>query len=178
MQSLSVTRVLSPFTDFSSVPPDRLQFAADRGRAVHAACAAYARGLPVLIDNGAYDFFACFRDWYDKHVARALFIESEFSDPHTYGIIGHPDIVCELADGRVVVVDYKTPAVESPTWKAQLAAYCYLVRPVVGDADGLALMLSRDGKPARAVTYQRQAQDFAAFVAALTAWRYFKGGMK
>jgi hypothetical protein len=73
-----------------------------------------------------------------------------------------------------MVIDYKTPVAESRTWRAQLAAYCYLAKPVVGEVGGMALMLSPNGAAARAIHYQYQAEDFAAFVAALTAYRYFK----
>lgn len=175
MKLLSVTTVLHPFADFSAVPPHRLALAAERGTAVHAACAAYARGLPVLLPEGAALFYESFRKWFNRYVSRALFVEAEFTDPRTYRIIGHPDLVCELVDGRVVVVDYKTPATESRLWRAQLAAYCYLVAPILGRIpEGMALMLSGTGAPAKAKHYQYQAEDFAAFVAALTAYRYFK----
>ena len=173
MQMISVTTALSPFNDFSQVPPDRLAAAAARGTAVHQACAAYARGLPVFETSG-YLYFQSFKNWFDKYVKRALFVESEFSDPSVYGIIGHVDLVAELTDGRIVVVDYKTPVAESATWRAQLACYCYLVKPVVGEVGGMALMLSPDGGAARAIHYKNTASDFAAFLAALSAYRYFK----
>jgi len=174
MKLISVTTALSPFNDFSAVPPDRLEYATRRGTATHAACAAYARSLPVFASNGSAPYFESFRNWFDKYVKRALFVEAEFSDPSVYGIIGHVDLVAELTDGRVVVVDYKTPVAESATWRAQLACYCYLVKPIVGQADAMALMLSPDGSAARAIHYKQQASDFAAFLAALSAYRYFK----
>jgi len=40
--------------------------------------------------------------------------------------------------------------------------------------EGMALMLSSTGKTARAKHYKFHDSDFAAFVAALTAYRYFK----
>ena len=119
-------------------------------------------------------YFESFHNWFDKYVKRALFVESEFSDPECYGIIGHVDLVAELVDSRIVVVDYKTPVAESKTWRAQLAAYCYLCKPVVGEVGGMALMLSGDGNAARAIHYKNTASDFAAFLAALAAYRYFK----
>jgi hypothetical protein len=174
MRLLSVTQVLSPFNDFSQVPPDRLAYATQRGTDVPAACAAYARSLPVFGSDGSLPYFVSFKAWFDKYVKRALFVEAEFSDPECYGIIGHVDLVAELVDSRIVVVDYKTPVAESKTWRAQLAAYCYLCKPVVGDVDGMALMLSGDGNAARAIHYKNTASDFAAFLAALAAYRYFK----
>jgi hypothetical protein len=174
MKLISVTTALSPFNDFSQVPPDRLEYATRRGTDVHAACAAYARGLPVFLSDGAAPFFDSFRNWFDRYVKRALFVEAEFSDPSVYGIVGHVDLVAELVDSRVVVVDYKTPVAESKTWRAQLACYCYLVKPVVGEVGGMALQLSPEGNAARAIHYKNTASDFANFVAALQAWRAFK----
>ena len=176
MKLISVTTVLSPFNDFSQVPPDRLAYATQRGTDVHAACAAYAKGLPAFLSNGSGLYFQSFKNWFDKYVRRALFVEAEFSDPSTYGIIGHVDLVAELVDGRIVVVDYKTPVAESKTWRAQLAAYCYLCKPVVGEVGGMALKLSPHGKVATAIQYKQQAADMAAFLSALAAYRYFKEG--
>ena len=174
MRLVSVTTVLSPFFDASKIRPEVLEYASRRGTAVHSACAAYARNLPVFFMDGVGPYFASFREWFDKYVKRVLFVEAEFSDPNTYGIIGHVDLVAELTDGRIVVVDYKTPAVESASWKSQISAYCYLVKPVVGEVESMALMLSGEGRAARAIHYKQQASDFAAFLAALSAYRYFK----
>ena len=172
MKLISVTTVLSPFNDFSAVPPERLAAAAQRGTEVHQACAAYAKGLPVFqLSN----YFDSFRTWFDKYVKRALFVEAEFSDPSVYGIIGHVDLVAELVDSRIVVVDYKTPVAESKTWPLQVSAYCHLVEPLVGKCDGMALMLSGEGKPAKAIAYKYQASDFAVFISALTVWRHIHG---
>ena len=174
MKLISVTTALSPFNDFSAVPPDRLEYATRRGTATHAACAAYARSLPVFASNGSAPYFESFRNWFDKYVKRALFVEAEFSDPSVYGIIGHVDLVAELVDGRIVVVDYKTPVAESKTWALQISTYCHLVKPVVGKCDGMALLLSPEGNAARAIHYKNTASDFAAFLAALAAYRAFK----
>jgi hypothetical protein len=175
MKLISVTTALSPFADFSAVPPDRLAYAALRGSSTHAACAAYARGLPVFLSNGADPYFESFKNWFDKYVKRALFVEAEFSDPECYGIIGHVDLVAELTDGRMVVVDYKTPVAESKSWALQISAYCHLVEPIVGKCDGMALMLSGEGKPAKAIAYKYQASDFAVFISALAVWRHIHG---
>jgi hypothetical protein len=175
MKMLSVTTVLSPFSDFSKVPPERLEYAKNRGTSTHSACAAYALGLPVFLSNGADPYFESFKNWADKYVKKFLFVEAEFSDPTTYGIVGHLDAVVELIDGRTVVPDYKTPATESPCWKSQISTYCHLAAPVLGlMPDGMALMLDGKGKAARGKFYQYQAADFANFLAALQAWRAFK----
>jgi hypothetical protein len=176
LKKVSVSRVLAPYFDASKIHPDRLSWAAERGTAVHAACEAYAKGLPVLsLMPEAQPFFDSFRAWFGMYVKRVYFAEDGFYDPVTYGIVGHPDLVCELADDRLVVVDYKTPAVESRTWRAQIAAYCYLVGPAFSgrQISGMALMLDKSGGPARAKTYRPEAGDWAAFLAALQAYRWF-----
>jgi hypothetical protein len=174
MKLIRVTEPLSVYFDKSAIRPDVLEAASARGAAVHQACAAYARSLPVFETSG-YLYFQSFKNWYDSYVRRALFVETEFSDPACYGIVGHPDLVAELTDGRIVVVDYKTPVVESKTWALQIAAYCHLVEPVVGKCDGMALLLSPQGNPAMAISYKYQASDFAVFLAALTVWRHIHG---
>lgn len=176
MELVSVTQPLSVYFDKSAIHPDRLAWASTRGTLVHQACAAYSRGFPVITSEEINGYVDSFLYWHARYVKRSLFVESEFIDSHTYGIKGHPDLVAELVDGRIVVVDYKTPVVEAKTWRAQLAAYCYLVEPVVGcKPGGMALMLSPDGGRAKAISYQYQAEDMANFLAALQAYRAFKG---
>ena len=92
MKMLSVTQVLSPFFDASKIRPEVLAAASQRGTEVHQACAAYARSLPVFLSDSAAPYFDSFRNWFDKYVKRALFVEAEFSDPHIYGIVGHVDL--------------------------------------------------------------------------------------
>ena len=175
MKMISVTTALSPFFDASKISPDVLEFAKTRGTETHQACAARARGLPVFLSDSARPYFESFRNWFDRYVKRVLFVEAEFSDPNIYGIVGHVDLVAELVDGRIVVVDYKTPVVESRTWALQISAYCHLIEPIVGKCDGVALMLSPQGGTARAISYKYQAADFAVFLAALTVWRHIHG---
>ena len=176
MRFVRVTEPLGVFFDKSTIPGDVLEFAANRGTSVHAACAAYARRLPVMIENGGYLYFKSFRDWFDAYVARVLFVEEEFRDDQVYRIVGHPDMVAELTDGRVVVVDFKTPQAESATWRAQIAAYRYLVvLRLKIEIAGMALILNKEGNQARAILYREQASDWAAYLAALTAYRYFRG---
>ena len=74
------------------------------------------------------------------------------------------------------MIDYKTPIIESPTWCGQLAAYDELARvndkPVIRCGS---LMLKKDGGIAKFKEYKRDGRDLAAFLAALTAFRFFGG---
>ena len=185
MKYFSVTQVLSPFCDFSKIPPDVLEYAATRGTAVHRICLnVYAKGLPTVnIPDDCFGYFQSFKMWFDEYVTEVISIEKEYID-RRFGYVGHVDLVCILKDGRIVIIDLKTPAVESPTWKCQLAAY----RAVVADdlfhnmdssleipeKNGcLSLQLKPNGNAAKAIVYQYSDNDFAAFLSALNAYRYF-----
>lgn len=175
MKYVSVTQALSPWVDFSGIPSDVLSAACRRGGVVHAAAASYARGLWIRSLAPSYQgYFESFKNWFDKYVDKVLLVEIRLSCD-VYGIIGKPDLVCILIDGRYVVVDHKTPVSEKPTWKCQLAAYRYLVSTTsLGIPECMSLILKGDGSPAKACPYQYSDDDFAAFLAALTAYRYFK----
>lgn len=177
MRMVRVTEPLGVYFDRGGIPDRVLEAAAARGTACHAACAAYARRLPVLVDEAARPYFDSFRAWFDRYVKRVLFVEEAFEDSEVYFIQGHPDIVAEMIDGRVRVIDYKTPQIESRTWRAQCAAYRWLVsrRLKTDDINAMALILSANGGAARGIPYQYESEDWAAYVAALTAFRYFRG---
>ena len=173
---ISVTQALSPFSDFSGINPEVLQRAAERGSRVHRACAAYASGFPALgLHDEDHGYFHSFVGWFDRYVNKVLMVEKRLASP--LGYTGMLDLACRLIDGRIVVVDYKTPALESPTWKAQIAAYCELAKLVYSNIEfeGMALVLNKEGKPAKGIVYQYQADDFAAFLSCLNAYRFFKG---
>ena len=181
---ISVTQALSPFSDFSGINPEVLQHAAERGSRVHRACAAYALGFPAFgLHDEDHGYFHSFVGWFDNYVHVVLAVEKRLTSQSGY--TGMMDLACMLTDKRFVVCDYKTPALESPTWKAQIAAYCelakcdpmikyYLERSKKDRLEGMALMLNKNGKAAKGIVYQYQADDFAAFLAALSAYRYFK----
>ena len=188
---ISVTQALSPFSDFSGINPEVLQHAAERGSRVHRACAAYASGFPALgLHDEDHGYFHSFVGWFDSYVDKVLMVEKRLTSP--LGYTGQIDLACQLTDGRFCLVDYKTPALESPTWKAQIAAYCELAlteldsfkkdantfygvdTPATLKIEGMALMLNKNGKAAKGIVYQYQADDFAAFLSCLNAYRYFK----
>lgn len=178
MKTYHVTEVVGAFSDYSAVRPEVLENAAQRGRRVHSGCAAYARKLPVLClkpeDAG---YFESFKQWFDAYVARVFFVEKRFACG-VFGITGMVDLGCGLIDGRRVIVDHKTPAGESRTWRGQVAAYKYLAEKAEGVRfDGImALQLDGKGGPAKGRVYDEEiAEAWAGFLSALAAIRYFKG---
>ncbi len=178
---ISVTTALSPYSDFSMIQPYILELAGARGTRVHRAIAAYALGFPALgLWDEDHGYFVSFASWLDNYVSEVLLVEKRLISP--LGFTGQIDLVCILTDARLVVVDSKTPAIEAPTWKSQISAYCELAkvelmkklslmeRPML---EGMALMLNKEGKAAKGIVYQYQADDFAAFLSALNCKRYF-----
>lgn len=176
MRYHSVTEVLSPYNSYAGIDPYVLGIAAARGSLVHLACGSYARGLFVpRLDIDAALFFRSFEDWFDHNVKKVLTIEETFSDD-ILKYTGRPDLVVELKDGGIWLFDIKTPVIEGPTWRGQLAAYWMLARDYFSIDRIGSLQLSKQGKEPRVVEYSYKDDDFAAFHCALMAYRYFKGG--
>jgi hypothetical protein len=174
----SVTRVLSPYTDFSAIPHDILEYASWRGTEVHRLCACYALGLPIIeIKPACAGFFLSFQEWFDRCVEKVHLVEARLTHP-AYLYCGHPDLIATLrGDPGPTMIDHKTPVIESPTWKCQLAAYDELATvngiPVIRCGS---LQLQRDGGTAKFREYTRDGRNLAVFLAALTAQRFFEGG--
>jgi hypothetical protein len=175
MKSFSVTTVLGVYNDFNAINPAVLEAAKVRGSAVHRAAACHAAGLFVQPVPGAYrGYFESFCKWFDDYVREVIFVEERFVD-EIFFYNGQSDLGCVLIDGRRVIVDYKTPAAESATWKSQIAAYAELAKKKYPpEFVGMSLRLRADGRPAIATVYEYSKNDYAAFLAALTAYRYFK----
>ncbi len=166
----SVTTVLSPWSDFTKVPPDVLTRAAERGTRVHLACSNYVSGF--MVPNMTADeqpYFNSFKRWFDATVDETISVEQEYRcDIHKF--IGHPDIVCVLkGDSRICVVDLKTPRTTSPSWRLQLAAYAWLTKA----HRCFSLRLSPEGKRALVDEATDWGHDLNFFCNALAVWRYY-----
>ena len=182
MKYLSVTQVLSPYQDFSNVPPYRLEAASIRGTGVHKVSLLYARGLWPIIPAEYEGYFESFKKWWETavNVTKPIIVEPELKDEEL-GFIGHPDLFLHLkGDSLMSTWDLKTPVLHYPTWKGQLAAYKHL-----GVKRGLlkpesrcgSVMLNASGRKPKVQEYRDDKRDFVAFVNALMAHRYFiKGG--
>lgn len=172
----SVTQVLGVYTDYSTIPGSVLSHAADRGTRVHAACAAVAKGLWPRTDAETKGYVASFSRWLKGYVAEVISVEERIVD-EILGYSGQYDLIVRMVgDDCLTVIDLKTPQAETPTWKGQLAAYRELAHskyPLVQRT--IALKLDSDGGKPKLIEYKQDYRDFAAFLAALTAYRYFKG---
>ena len=174
----SVTEILGVYNDFSRVPKDRLQAAADRGTRVHHACAAIANGIHLFRpDNDIDGYVDSFRKWFDN-VEDVLLCEKELYHS-IYEYHGHPDLVIKFfGETCYRVVDIKTPIKASPTWPSQIAAYERLVldlyRPIKLDHSGT-LSLAANGTEAKFTDYSKtRLSNWLNFLAALQAYKAFK----
>ena len=178
----SITQILGLYSDFSMIRPQVLETASLRGTEVHAICAAIAKKVWVPeIPSDCAGYVLSFQNWFETHVKDVLLVEEELIDT-VHGFLGHPDLVVLLRDDSRLLVDLKTPATKSKLWSAQLAAYKYLAKEGARpDGTRAALQIDRvgslrlrpNGNPPIFDQYQDSALDFAAFLAALSAYRYF-----
>lgn len=174
----SVTRILSPWSDFSRVPDDVLAQAAERGTLVHRACACRLTGVwspPVTPEIAGY--IASFELW-APIVADVVLCEDELID-ESEGYQGHPDLICRLQGDNVLsVIDFKTPLARAKAWRPQLAAYQSLAKKRGLDVRRLlSVRLKKNaGRPIVNESTATAAHDFAVFRNALACWKYFNGG--
>jgi hypothetical protein len=178
-----VTEIIAPFTDFSHVPPDRLEAACDRGTEVHTYLHSYALGLWSPRPEGYEGYCESGERWIDAHVRRVISSEQEYQDS-ILGFVGHPDLLA-YTDMGLMLVDYKTPATEQRSWAIQLAAYHHLVcrhhrygSVINSEVIPAVLMLSpAGGKSAKMKRYDDNRQYFfSLFLSALNLIKYFKEG--
>ena len=165
----SVTQVLS---SYFQVDASRFAYgSAERGRAVHAFCAAYAQGERRIwpVSPNLKPYCDAFKQWLFDSGARVLEVE-QIIDSILFGrrYAGRFDLLV-LLDGRRVLVDLKTGAT-ADYYPAQVAAYSLAIEPA--PARTMILYLKQDGtyKP----DYQTSAQlagGCRTFAAALAAWR-------
>ncbi|MFH2076584.1 MAG: hypothetical protein ABIJ57_14775 [Pseudomonadota bacterium] len=177
----TVTETIAPWVDFSRIPLATLQAAADRGTAVHAACANIARALPVIgVSVECAGYVASFVGWFDKIVEEALLVEERLFD-EANGYCGQIDLLVSTKGGELWLVDLKSPVILSKSWKVQIAAYgrlCDLwsVKNNVNIDRCGSLRLRKDGGIPSMDWYEGSAlQDFNIFLSALNCFRFFKG---
>jgi hypothetical protein len=176
MKLPSVTEVLSVYQDFSNIPEATLGYATERGIAVHKTCAALAVGLwaPKLCPEWQ-GFVVSTRHWFDRMVEEVILVETQLKD-EKFGFTGTLDYLLRLKDKPdLTVMDLKTPVLRYKVWAGQLAAYLRLAQVNGYDAtDALTLQPDPKGGSAKAHYLEYGSEALTAFLAALTAYRYFK----
>jgi hypothetical protein len=177
----TVTECIAPWVDWSKIPPGVLQAAADRGTAVHAACANIAQGIPVIgISVECAGYVDSFRGWFDTIVEEVLLIEERLFD-EANGYCGQIDLLVGTKQGEIWLIDVKTPLALSKSWRVQLAAYHHLCdlwaekNNVCLDRYGSLRLRPDGGIPAVDWYEGSAAPDFNIFLSALNCFRFFKG---
>ena len=177
MQTISVTQVLSTYQDFSSIKSAVLEYAAWRGKEVHRICGSIALGLPYFseIPSSCAGYVLSFQQWFERSVECVHLVERQLSD-EVFGFTGTPDLIVTMkGESALTLVDLKTPTLLQRVWQGQLAAYRHLARKNGYPVERVfSLRLDRDGKLPKVKEYQDDGRDLAAFMAALTAHRYFR----
>lgn len=175
----SVTQVISPYVDYSKVPPHLLNYASERGTMFHSYAKLYAEGKWVVPRQDLKLRFLSFRKWFDENVVGVLCVEQELKCT-CYDYIGHVDLIALLKwDRSCTLLDYKTPVQAKKSWEAQVAGgYWHLVKKHLELRETIhrcgAIMIDPKGGPAKMIEYSGSTQRaFAGYLNALMAWRYF-----
>ena len=180
----SVTRIISDvgklWLSFDHVPPDRLEFACQRGSDFHRLAALYASRLWIdEVPDSCVGFFKSFTAWFDEFVEEVILVEQTLVHP-TLHYKGTPDAIVRMkGDTGLTLLDWKTPRALSKSWRLQLAAYKNLA-----DVNGYLQSLERvaslqphpDGGRAKFEEYTKSlTADWNVFRSMLGVWKFFNG---
>jgi hypothetical protein len=141
-----VTSVLKPLTDYSTVPPDVLQAAADFGKAVHRACELddLMELDEATMDPALLPYLEAWRQFCAAHMVGWLEIETPVHHS-ALRYAGTPDRI-GYVKGLLSVVDIKTTAELYPSVGPQLAAYANAWSPKDANTmQRVAVQLKGDG---------------------------------
>lgn len=173
----SVTEVISPWVDWSKVPPALLLKAGERGTTVHDICLMrIAQGVfPAGIPEGCEGYVESFQRWFDLMVDEVIFTEERLADV-ALGFHGQPDWVVKSRHEGIIHPDLKTPVTSQKAWRLQIAAYDHLIeinKGFIPDRSG-SLQLRPDGGIAKMNYYEgSRLQDFNVFLSVLNVYRFF-----
>ena len=172
----SVSEIISPLVDFSGVPLDVLQFAAERGKAVHKACE-----LDDLEQLNYYELDPRLTPYVDawqkfKRDFEPTFLFNEepmFNE--LFGYAGTPDRVAQIGK-KIWVPDIKSTALISRAAGVQLSGYARLVEGFAQvKVDGLMVVQLRDDGTYRTEEFKR---DDATFLSCLNIHNWKRKNLK
>lgn len=171
-----VTEVLSPYNDFSKVPPQTLANKQRIGTLTHDFCEAYVLDLLIEpVPDEIKNYFDCFTHWFDFTVDKVINAEERLYSDEWY-ITGKYDALVQLkGSSEIVLLDYKTCLATSKTWQLQTAAYGILLledRNLQIDRR-CALKLDGKGASAKLIEYTDHERDRAMFLNVLRTHRFF-----
>lgn len=145
--------------------------AAERGTKVHEICEGIIAGLGELgVDEETRPYVESFKKWWEIGWS-VKEMEKRFFDDELK-ITGQVDLIIHTEHG-LAIVDIKTSAKESKTWKLQGSAYAYLARKAGYDVKRLYFLhLNRNGGHPKLIEYEI---DEGFFLAVLNIYQYFWG---
>ena len=174
-QTPSVSSILSPLVDFSYVPRETLEYASQRGTAVHRATELYDLGTldDESVDEAVRPYLDAWKLFRDEtgFVPRLIERRVHHADYGYCGTIDREGCMTELAGSPQAIIDIKTPVHLGPVVGLQLAAYQEALRSEGFQVDlRFAVQLRSDGNY-RLQSYIEKS-DFGVFVALLTLKRW------
>lgn len=176
MEYPRVTEILRPYTEYSSVPTDILQRAAERGTSVHAICAGLAKGAWIpdgMIKQEYFGYVQSYRRWAEAQCKAFPIVEMRMQD-ETLGYTGQIDLVAKMHDDELYLVDLKTSARPQKTYPIQMAAYRNLLQGEgIHVKAALLVYLQRDGEFPEIDMHEDLSREFTVFQNALHCWQYF-----
>ncbi len=180
MRRPRVSEVLKPYSDFSMVNPDVLDYASDRGTRAHAASLAYAVGLWSPVTDDIAGYVESYKAWHDRYVVEVLAVEKELIHPK-WNYVGHCDLIARVSGYKkepvITILDLKTPITASQTWACQGAAYREIEQLEHKEyVYAGVLQLRKDGGLPKMTWLEDDVRAFNAFVGILSGWNYIKGG--
>lgn len=123
----SVSEIIAPLVDFSRIPAATLEFARERGTAVHKACELLDLGTldPLSVDKRVAPYITAYEAFLNSFSLRWTHIEQrEYHKTMKYA--GTPDrrgIWREINKTRTITVDVKATYALSPSVQVQLSGY-------------------------------------------------------
>lgn len=169
-----VTEVLFPLSGLKGIPAEVLKKAAERGTKVHEICDAIMSDLGFFwtsTDQKLLGYIQSFNQWLPKS-----FIDKPdrfYCDDIM--LTGECDRIYEDY-GDLVLIDIKTPAKESKTWRLQASAYSYLAKKSGYNISRIEFIkLDKEGKFPEVLTYK---EDMEMFLKCLDVHRHFHKNSK
>lgn len=171
-----VTEILSPYVDFSHIPPKVLNKAAERGNIIHDMCEKYVKEEFFIIDERYELYFFSFRNWYDKYVEHLYVVEERLWNLELR-LTGKIDLLLKMkGDGYgSTLIDIKTPQAPSLSWNLQTAAYQWLCENENAwhISRRACLILSKEGRTAKLIEYTDYPSSWQTYRGLLDAFVFF-----
>jgi len=166
-----VTTFLYPFSGLRDVPPYILEAARERGTIVDMITqAVWDRiGVPSY-DDKFHGYINSFDQW---RKGKKFLDRPDRFYCDKYMITGEIDRIYEDTDGKLVLIDIKTPASESITWHSQASAYSYLCKLGGYDISRIEfIQLRQNGDEPKICHYE---EDFESFLVDVRIYnKYFR----